>query len=181
MTSALGLPSLSGSSVPPASSGPSLGSMNYFQGLSVPNVLAPDPSGYEGLFLTSGREDPHPIGQGLLQIFSLWPWSLLGESKAGNLTHVLCSLWCHFFSWHSLCCLFNGKYVKGYREIWGKTTLNISKISPTPFIWKLGQFDGSEISYSYPDFQSLSKVCQFTSDSRKKHCHSGKRTETLQN
>ena len=44
-----------------------------------------------------GREDPHPIGQGLLQIFSLWPWSLLGESKAGNLTHVLCGLWCHLF------------------------------------------------------------------------------------
>ena len=81
----------------PPSSGPSLGSMNYFQGLRVPNVLAPAPSGSEGLFLTSGREDPHPIGQGLLQILSLWPWSLLGESKAGNLTHVLCGLWCHLF------------------------------------------------------------------------------------
>lgn len=65
------------------SSGPSLGSMNSFQGLSVPNVLAPAPSGSEGLFLTSGREDPHPIGRGSFRSFLFGLGLSLENQKLG--------------------------------------------------------------------------------------------------
>lgn len=47
--------------------------------------------------------------------------------------------------------------------------VNISKISSAPFVRKVGLFEKNEISNSYSKFpESLSKVCHFTTDSRKK-------------
>lgn len=47
-----------------------------------PDFLGSASSGPEGLSLSVGQEDTHPTAQDFLQIFSLWPWSLLWKIQS---------------------------------------------------------------------------------------------------
>lgn len=133
--SALGLFSPSGSSVPQDTA---WGTWTIFKGSAVPNVLVSPPSGPEGLsHVGQGGHSRHWSGAPS-DLFSLALVSPLENQKPGILLifSVVCDV---IFFLRQPMLLVQFEISERLQGNLGKITLNFSKISSAPFVWKVGQ------------------------------------------
>lgn len=84
------------------------------------------------------------------------------------------------FSWGGLCYWFNGRNVNRYKEFGEKQPLTSQRYHLPHLYERWTSFKGMKSAIVIPNFQPLSRVCQFTTHSRKKHA-TWEITESLQN